>query len=123
MFFLCFLSWLNNSGRQTSDTSQQLSEISDLLNSYQQKISLLHQEITFLKQELSDRDKDLSVLRVQYKILKRSRSAESHSVESLNQNSSNGRGKQRGINGTNSENDDDHRSRRGVSVDSASNLQ
>ncbi|CAF1355023.1 unnamed protein product, partial [Didymodactylos carnosus] len=117
------VNWLSNSGRQTSDTSQQLSEISDLLNSYQQKISLLHQEITFLKQELSDRDKDLSVLRVQYKILKRSRSAESHSVESLNQNSNNGRGKQRGMNGINGENGDDHRSRRGVSVDSASNIQ
>ncbi|CAF4776737.1 unnamed protein product, partial [Rotaria sp. Silwood2] len=74
------------------------------MHTYQQKISLLNNEISNLKQDINNRDKELSQLRVQYKILKqRSRSADRNSNLSDDENNNN-------------------RSKRGVSVDGGENL-
>ena len=104
------LSWLNTktvNTKSSSNINDCMNEngVSDLVNSYQQKISLLNDEISKLRQDINDRDRDLSQLRIQCKILKQQRS-QSHD---RNSNSSN-------------DNGNDGRSKRSVSVDSGGSL-
>jgi hypothetical protein len=102
------LSWLHTKNvkpKNSSNVNNNVNgnDLSDLMNSYQQKISFLNDEISNLKQDVNDRDKDISQLRIQYKILKqRSRSADKNSNSSDDNNS--------------------NRSKRGVSVDGGGNL-
>lgn len=101
------LSWLNaknlsvkNSSNLNMNNNNNGNDFSDLMNSYQQKISSLNNEILNLKQDINNRDKELSQIRLQYKILKqRSRSADRND-DSVNND----------------------RSRRGVSVEGGENL-
>ncbi|CAF3971616.1 unnamed protein product [Rotaria magnacalcarata] len=105
------LSWLQtknlttkNSSDLNTNNNNNGNDLSDLMNSYQHKISALNSEISNLKHDITSRDKELSQLRVQYKILKqRSQSADrnSNSLEDVANND---------------------RSRRGVSVDGGGNL-
>ncbi|CAF3187019.1 unnamed protein product [Rotaria sp. Silwood2] len=108
------LSWLNaknfnsknssNSNDNNNNNNNNENDLTDLMHTYQQKISLLNNEISNLKQDINNRDKELSQLRVQYKILKqRSRSADRNSNLSDDENNNN-------------------RSKRGVSVDGGENL-
>ncbi|CAF2605170.1 unnamed protein product [Rotaria sp. Silwood2] len=108
------LSWLNaknfnsknssNSNDNNNNNNNNGNDLTDLMHTYQQKISLLNNEISNLKQDINNRDKELSQLRVQYKILKqRSRSADRNSNLSDDENNNN-------------------RSKRGVSVDGGENL-
>jgi chromosome segregation ATPase len=106
------LTWLNSKNFNHSKNSLNINnnnnpdgnDLSDLMNSYQQKISSLNDEITNLKQDVIDRDKEISQLRIQYKILKqRSRSVD------RNSNSSD-------------ENENINRIKRGISVDGGGNL-
>jgi uncharacterized coiled-coil DUF342 family protein len=104
------LTWLNNKHFNHSKNSINLnnenldgSELSDLMNSYQQKISFLHDEISGLKKDITDRDKEISQLRIQYKILKqRSQSVDRSSDDNVN--------------------NDTNRFKRGISVDGGGNL-
>jgi len=92
------LTWLN--AHRTSTIS---STSNDLINSYQQKISILHEEISHLKENLDERDRELTNVKVQCKILKqRSRSVERNS------------------NGN--EENSAQRSKRGLSVETGGNL-
>ncbi|CAF5171161.1 unnamed protein product, partial [Rotaria sp. Silwood1] len=112
------LSWLNtknfnpkNSSNSNDNNNNHGNDFSDLMQTYQQKISLLNIEISNLKQDINNRDKELSQLRIQYKILKqRSRSADRNSNLSDDEN----------INNNN--NNNNNRSKRGVSVDGGENL-
>ena len=98
------LTWLNT--HPSKNEKHASSSTSDLMNSYQQKISLLHDEINRLKEDIDDRDKEVTQLRVQCKILKqRSRSVDRHN------------------NGSSSEDNlQQQRTRRGISVESGGNL-
>ena len=80
-------------------------DLSDLMTSYQQKISALNDEIYNLKNDVDDRDREISQLRIQYKILKqRSQSVDRNGYSSgENENHTN-------------------RSKRGVSVDAGGHL-
>ncbi|CAF4850775.1 unnamed protein product, partial [Rotaria sp. Silwood1] len=113
------LSWLNtknfnpknSSNSNDNNNNNHGNDFSDLMQTYQQKISLLNIEISNLKQDINNRDKELSQLRIQYKILKqRSRSADRNSNLSDDEN----------INNNN--NNNNNRSKRGVSVDGGENL-
>jgi hypothetical protein len=73
------------------------------MTSYQQKITVLNNEVSNLKQDLMDRNTELSQVRIQYKILKQ----RSHSAER---------------NSTSSDDNNNHRLKRGVSVDGGGNL-
>jgi len=102
------LTWLN-AKNLTSKNSPNINNtngnnVSDLMNSYQQKISILNNEVSNLKKDIDDRDKEISQLRIQYKILKqRSSSVDRSSNSSI-------------------DSDNNHRSKRGVSVDGGGNL-
>ncbi|UJR09930.1 hypothetical protein I4U23_014152 [Adineta vaga] len=80
-------------------------DLSDLMTSYQQKISALNDEIYHLKNDVDDRDREISQLRIQHKILKqRSQSVDRNGYSSIeNENNTN-------------------RSKRGTSVDAGGNL-
>lgn len=104
------VTWLNAQNEMKTNLSKTMKnqpngdDFSDLMDSYQQKLALLHDEISTLKQELAEKDKDLSQVRLQYKILKqRSRSADRNSNSSDDSSNS-------------------QRSRRGISVDGGGNL-
>jgi chromosome segregation ATPase len=102
------LTWVNAHNHLKNSTNtinnQNGHDLSDLMNSYQQKISFLHDEISGLKLDIDNRDRDISQLRIQYKILKqRSQSAD------RNANSS-------------EDNENNNRLRRGISVDGGGNL-
>lgn len=91
--------------QEVSDKSNR-NDIADLLSSYQQKISTLNDEIYSLKSDVDDRDREISQLRIQYKILKqRSQSVDRNGCSSADND------------GTGSS-----RSKRGVSVDGGGNL-
>jgi len=107
------LTWLNSKNFNHSKNSLNINnnnnpdgnDLSDLMNSYQQKLSLLNDEISNLKQNVIDRDKEISQLRIQYKILKQ----RSQSID-RNSNSSD-------------ENENiNNRIKRGISVDGGGNL-
>ena len=91
------LSWLNSKKTNSSEK-----DFSNVMSSYQEKISSLNNEIYQLKQDVLERDKELSQIRIQYKILKqRSQSVERSSDENLNNT---------------------NRFKRGISVESGGNL-
>jgi len=91
------LSWLNS-----KKTNSNEKDFSNVMSSYQEKISSLNNEIYQLKQDVLERDKELSQIRIQYKILKqRSQSVERSSDENLNNT---------------------NRFKRGISVESGGNL-
>ncbi|CAF1045918.1 unnamed protein product [Rotaria sordida] len=102
------LAWLNtknfNSKNSSNLNNNNRNDLSDLIHTYQQKISQLNNEISNLKHDVNNRDKELSQLRIQYKILnQRSRSADRNSNTSDDENNNN-------------------RSKRGVSVDGGEHL-
>jgi chromosome segregation ATPase len=104
------LTWLNNkhfnNSKNLNNENLDGNEVSDLMNSYQQKISFLNDEITTLKKDVTDRDKEISQLRIQYKILKqRSQSVERSSNVS-----------------DDNVNNDTNRLKRGMSVDGGGHL-
>lgn len=91
------LAWLNSKKTQSNEK-----DFSNVMSSYQEKMTSLNDEIYRLKQDVLDRDKELSQIRIQYKILKqRSQSVERTSDDNM----------------TNT-----NRFKRGVSVESGGNL-
>ncbi|CAF1635286.1 unnamed protein product, partial [Adineta ricciae] len=103
------ITWLNlkNNSSKLPEivTNNHRNDLSDLMTSYQQKISALNDEIYNLKNDVDDRDREISQLRIQYKILKqRSQSVDRNGYSSgENENHTN-------------------RSKRGVSVDAGGHL-
>ncbi|CAF1362039.1 unnamed protein product [Adineta steineri] len=101
------LTWLNAKNANSKNSSNtNKTDLSDLMNSYQQKIVILNDEIYNLKNNMDERDKEISQLRIQCKILKqRSQSVDRNSNSSLD-----------------NENNINNRSKRGMSVDGGGNL-
>lgn len=105
------LTWLNSKSFSTknslhlSNNNLDGNDLSDLMNTYQQKISSLNDEISNFKDDIDTRDKEISQLRIQIKVLKQ----RSQSLE-------------RDLNSSDENGNNNNRFKRGVSVDAGGNL-